>query len=618
MRYQLINKPNKHFSTIQQILYNRGIAQDDILHYVNLSDQDINSPLLLGKQNLKNGIIALSTAINLQWDAIIVVDCDCDGYTSSALLINYLYKIFPTWVENHLTWYMHNGKQHGLSDCIDFIIDKNPGLVICPDSSSNDYDYHKKLADKDISILVLDHHLADHISEYAIIINNQLSDYPNKELSGVGVVWQFCRYLDSCLGLNYADDFLDLVALGNCGDMMSLRSFETRYLITKGFKKENIKNPFIDYMIDKNSFPLSKADYIPADSSMGCTSMGAAFFIVPFVNAITRSGTLEQKYLLFNSMLNHKAFQEVLSNKRGHKLGQKEKLILQAIRTATNVKNRQTRAEDAGLEMLEKMIETNHMLDHKILLFLLEPGQINPEIRGLIANKFMAKYQRPCCLLTRTTIKRDVLVQLIYGEHKELPKFFQTSETKEVIAYQGSMRGYTKTGINSFKEVLEQCPGVLYVQGHDNAAGLGIEADYINDFLYKIDQLLKDVPVDPIYRIDYDFKETDNNNQRILDIANMNDYWGQDVDRAYVNINFKITNSNFQIMKSNTLKFNLPNGLSIIKFGGTEEQIQKFTTTGYLEVSAICKCNANEWGGRTYPQLIMQDYEIIDSSKYFF
>lgn len=51
----------------------------------------------------------------------------------------------------------------------------------------------------------------------------------------------------------------------------------------------------------------------------------------------------------------------------------------------------------------------------------------------------------------------------------------------------------------------------------------------------------------------------------------MNDFWGQDVDRAYVNINFKITNNNFQVMKSNTLKFNLMNGLSIIKFNGTEE-----------------------------------------------
>ena len=38
MKYKLINKPNKNFSTIQQILYNRGIAEDDILHYINLSD----------------------------------------------------------------------------------------------------------------------------------------------------------------------------------------------------------------------------------------------------------------------------------------------------------------------------------------------------------------------------------------------------------------------------------------------------------------------------------------------------------------------------------------------------------------------------------------------------
>ncbi len=160
---------------------------------------------------------------------------------------------------------MHDGKQHGLSDCWDPILDRNPSLVICPDSSSNDYEYHKFLQDADIDILILDHHLAEKISDNAIVINNQLSNYPNKELSGVGVVWQFCRFIDIILEKNYTNDFLDLVALGNCADMMSLKSPETRYLITKGFKKENIKNPFIDYMLDKNSFPLSKADYISSD-----------------------------------------------------------------------------------------------------------------------------------------------------------------------------------------------------------------------------------------------------------------------------------------------------------------------------------------------------------------
>lgn len=188
---------------------------------------------------------------------------------------------------------MHEGKQHGLSDCYSLILDSCDlyNLVICPDSASNDYKEHQILDEGGVGVLVLDHHLADHISENAVTINNQLSNYPNKELSGVGVTWQFCRYIDSILKNNYADNFIDLVALGLCADMMSLHSFETRYLITKGFKHENIKNPFIEYMIDKNAFPLSKADYQSSDSSMACTPMGAAFFIVPFVNAITRSGT---------------------------------------------------------------------------------------------------------------------------------------------------------------------------------------------------------------------------------------------------------------------------------------------------------------------------------------
>ena len=125
--------------------------------------------------------------------------------------------------------------------------------------------------------------------------------------------------------------------------------------------------------------------------------------------------------------------------------------------------------------------------------------------------------------------------------------------------------------------------------------------------------------VEPIYRVDYDFKEIDNNNQIILDIASMNDYWGQDIDRAYININFKITSSNFQVMKSNTLKFNLPNGLSIIKFNGTEEEINQFTIqpNKFKEVNAICKCNQNFWNNQIYPQLIIEDFEIIDEGYYF-
>ena len=100
-----------------------------------------------------------------------------------------------------------------------------------PDASSNDYNEHKWLADRGIDVLVLDHHMADYESPYAIVVNNQVCDYPTKSLSGVGVVYKFCQYLDQELFHdNLADQFLDFVAVGLCGDMMTQQDIETHYL----------------------------------------------------------------------------------------------------------------------------------------------------------------------------------------------------------------------------------------------------------------------------------------------------------------------------------------------------------------------------------------------------
>ena len=87
------------------------------------------------------------------------------------------------------------------------------------------------MAKKGIDVLVIDHHLADKVSEYACVVNNQLCDYPTKSLSGVGVVYKLCQYMDSVSGTAYADDFLDIVGVGLVGDMMDIRDFETHYLV---------------------------------------------------------------------------------------------------------------------------------------------------------------------------------------------------------------------------------------------------------------------------------------------------------------------------------------------------------------------------------------------------
>jgi single-stranded-DNA-specific exonuclease len=337
LKVKLINQPNEHYSALYQVLYNRGII--NINKYLETNDKNINQPELLGEELLKRGAKMLIQHISNKDPILVIVDADCDGYTSSALLLNYLYDLFPEYTKEKIDYYLHLKKQHGLSDCIKECFKYK--MILLPDASSNDASYHEELAAAGIDVLVLDHHDAEvdpSAYQNACIINNQLSEYPNKELSGVGVTWQFCRYLDKILNKDYANNYLDLVALGDSADMMDARSLETKALLFKGFKEENLKNPFIVNMIEKNNFSLNKADYKPSSNNeLEITPMGASFFITPFVNAITRSGEIEEKDIVFTSMLKYKAFEEIPSTKRGHKLGEKERVIDQALRVCTNV-----------------------------------------------------------------------------------------------------------------------------------------------------------------------------------------------------------------------------------------------------------------------------------------
>ena len=585
MQYIGTAREEIHVPIYEWLLTNRGIAKEDIFNYLNTTDEhDIVDYKLLGEQQLRAAAGAILKAIYDGEKALLVVDCDCDGYTSAAILYNYLYTQYPDWTYTNLDFYIHEGKEHGLHDCIDKA--ENYKLVLCPDSASNDYNEHKRIVNNGGTVIVLDHHLADKISPDAIIINNQLSNYTNKEGSGATVTWQFCRYLDENLfHSNTVDDFLDLVALGSDADMMDLRSFETKHLMNKGFG--HIKNPFIFGMAKKNAFSLGPK----------VTPIGAAFYIAPMINAITRSGTLDEKTLVFKSMLIPFANQLILSNKRGHKLGEEEKLIDQALRCATNVKNRQTKAQDAGMEYLESMIEKNNMLEHKALIFLLEHDEVSPSIRGLIANKFMAKYQRPCAILTKHI------------------------EDDGTLSYAGSARGYTKTGIKDFRLICKGFKDCIYAEGHENALGLSIVQDAATAFIDYLDDALADAASEPIYYCDIVYYNKDINEQDIYDIADLEDLWGQEMPEPLVAINKLIIEDSmitFYEKKGITIKITLPNGITLMKFRATEEEKEIFSFTGSKTMNIVGKCNKNEYMGRITPQIFIEDYDILQSQKFVF
>ena len=588
MEYQLINPRRPGTSAIEQVLLNRGIQ--DVQHYLNTVDSDILSPS--GLDNIHKGAQLLVSHIAQGSKVFIIVDSDCDGYTSSALLINYLNNLFPAFVQNNISYSMHTGKQHGI--VLD-MIPKDVKLVIAPDSASSDYEQHEELAKRGVDVLVIDHHEAPEVSQNACVINNQLCDYANKTLSGVGMVYKFCCYLDEKMNTNYANQYLDLVALGMIADMMDLREYETKHLINLGLKQ--ITNPYFKGMTIKNEYSLGGK----------VTPFGVAFYIAPYVNAVTRSGTMEEKIVLFESMLEFKAYEMVPSIKRGHKPGEMETRVEQACRNCTNIKNRQTKTRDASLEIIEQLIEEQNLLDNKVLLIKLGEAQ-RTTLGGLIANQLMSIYQRPVLILSKT-------------EHDVLDEQRKVVDTE--FWWEGSGRGPNVPGLEDCKAFYESSNLVEYGQGHANAFGLGVKDSNIDDFLNWCNNALKDFDFTPNYKVDFiiDAKRMTDSKFDLYNLIEYSNIWGQEVQQPLIAVkDLVITKDNLQLMKGTTLKITAPAepDISLIRFRSSEQEYEILCAPdlGCVTIDVIGVCERNSYNDK--PQIIIKDYEIKDRQDYYF
>lgn len=555
-----------------------GYTTQDINHYLNTTENDTYPPTML--KNMECGAAMLARHIAEDNAIFMIVDDDCDGFTSSALLLNYLHILFPHFVENKITYYIHEGKKHGIIDSRIIPIDTK--LVIAIDSSSNEYDLHKELADKGLDILILDHHAAPQYSAHACVINNQLDEYPTKSLSGVGIAYKFCKYLDEKLSVEYADDFLDLVALGITADVMSMQDYETRYLVSNGL--EHFKNPLIKALYQKTEYSITK--------SGGLSPYNMAYYIAPMLNATARVGTVKEKTILFESLLEHQAYHLIPSTKRGC-MGQMESIVEQAARNCTNIKSRQTKARDAAYELIEAKIAKHNLLQNKVLLILMDEGE--PAIAGLIANLLVAKYHHPTLIL----FKYDNV-------------------------WRGSARNDVRYGLEDFRQFMRDCSLVDFAEGHSSAFGTQIPADNIEEFIKYSNKALQDYEFSPIDRVDFIIPARNLDSNFILDIGKLHYIWGQEVSEPLIAIeHVAITEDNLNILgkKKDTTKIVLPNGISLIKFGSTEDEIEALTpdsSTGCVIINVLGYCKINDFNGQEYPQIMINEYEIVGRQSYYF
>lgn len=579
MKYELYRRNTDfNLSPIQQILYNRKIEVNKQDSWLNADFKDIND-----FKSLKNCEAAANAIIEhcQSKDSnriTILQDCDCDGIASTAIIYNYLYRIFD--ISSKII--IHSGKQHGLNDIdLDDII-STTDLLILPDSSSNDYERHKILKEAGVDIVIADHHICEKYSKDAIVVNNQLDDYPNKNFSGAGVIWQVCRCMDDKLNTSgEAFELLDLCALGNLGDMMDYRNNEIRGIVNLGLS--DIKNKFLKVIINKNDFSFSKMN--------GVNYYSMAFYCVPFINAICRSGTDLEKRLTINAFLDDKCELEIQSSKRGMK-GKKTTVLLEALTTIERVKRRQNKAQDEAMEFFEKQIMEKHLDENAIIACICDSDETPPEILGLIANKIQAKYQHP------TLVLREI-------------------GTEDGIYLSGSARNYSYCPIEDMRQVCEDTGLIDYAQGHSSAFGISIPLKNFRDFIQKTNEVYREIEFEPTYKVDYIWNEIEANAKTILDIAELTIY-GQGVPESKIAVeNINLDKANVSLLspdKHPTIKVTLKNGISIMKFKSSPEEFAEFTSGNKL-LTLVGKPSKNEWMGNTSAQIIIDDFELTEEEE---
>lgn len=555
---------------IEKILYTRGTdysflnpSKDDEIPYTELDNIELAARRIL-------------KAVVRQEQVYVQVDSDCDGYTSSALLLNYLHLFAPSTIERNWKYGLHKGKLHGIAESA---IPAGTTLVIAPDSSSNEGALHQRLRKIGVETVVLDHHEFDTGSDEngpsAIIVNSQQESYGNHYLSGVGVVYKVCQAIDGLRNRQgECNIFLDLVALGLTGDMMDMRSPETNYYITEGFK--NVNNPFFLTLAEKNEFSM-KGKYNPHS---------VAWFIVPFINAVTRVGEDDDKLLVFESMLEWKSNQLIPSDKRGAR-GAEELRVTQAVRHASNIKRHQDDEKKKLLDEMYHKIEKLHLADEPLIIIQNKGIQDDDPIRGitgLVANSIMATYNKPTLILNEVV-----------------------NDAGETI-WSGSGRGFITSGISNWRDYIDNTGLAIFAQGHAMAFGVAFTPANLEQFKAKVRDDFGTVVFDKTYEVDFIWTMADDFDKTIVDIARYKDVWGQGVPEPMIAIeHIKIDDPvAINLLAKGTLRLDLkPHQTSVIKFGSNIEEYQELLGK---TITIIGTCEINDWSGSEEPQIKLVDY----------
>ena len=230
------------FRLVDEILARRGfVSKDDAQAWLKPDLEALAEGVVVAGIDVV--VARIHRAVSVGERIVIFGDYDCDGITSTAILLSAL-----SWALKDratIQWRLpRRADGYGLREShVQYIAEGGPGLLIAVDCGSNDLESIAAVRSAGMDVVVIDHHqLSTGLPDDVPLANPQLgSDEDAKSLTAAGLSWLVVRKLAQrgvAVGRNGegATRYLELATLGTIGDVAQLRGLN-RAIVREGIEQ---------------------------------------------------------------------------------------------------------------------------------------------------------------------------------------------------------------------------------------------------------------------------------------------------------------------------------------------------------------------------------------------
>jgi single-stranded-DNA-specific exonuclease len=437
---------------LARILVNRGITTHDAIHaflYARLPD--LLDPFLFAE--MPKAVQRISTAIKNGEYILVYGDNDVDGMTGTALLSEFL-----TFVGAKVLFHVSNRaallRQSMILDALEFALRHRCTLLITVDCGITAAEHIEEVVRHNIDVIITDHHEpTNKIPHCVATLNPKLlhCDYPNRDLTGVGVAFKLAHALtehllqENALSGKRIDlkRYLDLVAIGTVADM-GLLVGENRILVSYG----------LEQLRKTKRIGLSKLLSICEIDVHDASTSVIASKIAPRLNSLGRIAEPEDGVRLL--LVRNTAAAEKLANELNLYNIERQKI------------------ERLMTKDVERVLKENKKhLENKAIV--LTSRKWHPGIIAILAIRLSKHFNRPCVIIALDG-------QVGKGSVRSIAEFPVLPVLKELSSL------------------------LLNYGGHDAAAGLTIKEQCIEEFTRRFieiaDERLQEVHITPRLLLD--------------------------------------------------------------------------------------------------------------------